>query len=87
MTMLKKTILASIIVAVLSPVPALADRAPTADELARLEEVLHAAGYRSWEEIEWDDDGHWEVDDAVDADGREWDLKLDADYAIIERDD
>jgi len=57
-------------------VPALADRAPTAEERTRIEAAVRAAGYKSWEEIELDD-GVWEVDDAVDADGKQWDLKLD----------
>jgi hypothetical protein len=57
-------------------VPALADRAPTPEERTRIEAAVRAAGYTSWEEIELDD-GVWEVDDAVDAEGKQWDLKLD----------
>jgi hypothetical protein len=56
--------------------PAFADRAPTPEERTRIEAAVRAAGYTSWEEIELDD-GLWEVDDAVDADGKQWDLKLD----------
>ena len=68
--------------------PALADdRPPTAEERAKIEEVLRAEGFTAWEEIEFDDDGHWEVDDAVAADGREYDLKLDTEFRIVERDD
>lgn len=52
------------------------DRAPTAEERTRIEAAVRAAGYKSWEEIELDD-GLWEVDDAVDAQGKPWDLKLD----------
>jgi len=66
---------------------ALADRAPNASELSQLEQVLSAEGFSSWEEIEWDDDGYWEVDDAVDTNGRQWDLRLNSDLNIIERDD
>jgi hypothetical protein len=59
------------------------DRVPTADELARITASLKAAGYTSWEEIEFDD-GRWEVDDAIGADGREYDLKLDpATFEIV----
>ena len=44
-------------------VPAAAGRAPTAEERARIEQSLRAAGYVSWEEI--DLDGKlWEADDA-----------------------
>lgn len=64
---------------------ALADRDPTPEERASIEEVLRAEGFTRWDDIEWDDDGYWEVDDAVGADGREYDLKLDANLAIIER--
>jgi len=57
--------------------PALADRAPTAEERAAIERALRAAGFVSWEEIELDDDGpYWEVDDARTKDGRRYDLKL-----------
>lgn len=65
--------------------PAFADdRPPTADERAAIEASLKAAGYVSWEEIEFDD-GLWEVDDARKAGaGQEWDVKLDpASYAIV----
>lgn len=63
------------------------DRAPTEEERTKIEEALRAEGFTRWEEIELDDDGHWEVDDAVSSDGREYDLKLDANYTIVERDD
>mgnify|MGYP001492343832 CR=1 FL=1 len=66
---------------------ALADRAPNATEREAIEKVLRADGFSRWEEIEWDEDGHWEVDDAIDANGRSWDLRLDRDLNIIERDD
>jgi len=56
--------------------PALADRAPTAEERTAIEDVLKKSGYTSWEEIEHDD-GMWEVDDARGSDGVEYDLKLD----------
>lgn len=38
--------------------------------------ALHQLGFVSWDEIEFDD-GLWEVDDAIRADGSRWDLKLD----------
>jgi hypothetical protein len=70
---------------------ALADRAPTEEERSSIERVLQNEGYTSWEEIEFDDDDDdaddqvWEVDDARGADGVEYDLKLDQDYRIIQR--
>jgi hypothetical protein len=56
--------------------PAVADRAPTHEERAKIEAVLKQSGFTRWEEIEFDD-GYWEVDDAIGADGVEYDLKLD----------
>ncbi|WP_149786394.1 PepSY domain-containing protein [Lutimaribacter pacificus] len=67
-----------------APVAAWADDRPAnAQERAAIEEVLRAAGYTAWDEIEWDDDNYWEVDDARGADNREYELKLDKDLTII----
>lgn len=61
------------------------DRPPTAEELSRIEATLRAEGYTSWEEIELDD-GVFEVDDALHADGRKYDLDLDPrTFAIVKR--
>lgn len=65
--------------------PALADRPPTLEERENIQAVLIAEGFTSWKEIEWDDDGYWEVDDALSAEGHEYDLKLDAEFQIIHR--
>ncbi|MCW2370482.1 PepSY domain-containing protein [Sphingobium sp. B11D3D] len=47
-----------------------ADRAPTPEEAKAITAVLHDAGFKSWDEIEFDvDDNRWEVDDARDAQG------------------
>lgn len=63
------------------------DRAPTLEERAEIEAVLKAEGFTSWGEIELDDGKVWEVDDAIHADGREYDLELDrTTYAITSRD-
>ena len=57
--------------------PAFADRAPTPEERAAIEAKLKADGFTKWESIELEDDESvWEVDDAVAADGREYDLHL-----------
>ncbi len=68
--------------------PALADRAPNAEERAAIEAKLKAEGFTKWEDIELEDDESvWEVDDAVGADGREYDLELRVDtLEIIDRD-
>lgn len=61
------------------------DRPPTSEELRQIEEVLRRAGFVRWGEIELDD-GRWEVDDAVTADGRTYDLELSsADFSILKR--
>lgn len=60
----------------LLPTATLADRAPTAEERQKIEATLKTEGFVSWEEIEFDD-GRFEVDDARDKDGVEYDLKLD----------
>lgn len=73
-----KTVLAPLVLAPLMLAsPALADRAPTADERTAIEAKLRAEGFTRWESIELEDDESvWEVDDAVAADGREHDLEL-----------
>lgn len=71
----------------LGTLPARAD-APNADQLARIEATLKAAGYVSWsKDIEFDDK-MWEVDDARKvANGPECDLKISPDaYQIVETD-
>ncbi|MCW2393106.1 hypothetical protein M2336_001540 [Sphingobium sp. B1D7B] len=64
-----------------------ADRAPTPEEAKAITAVLHDAGFKSWDEIEFDiDDNRWEVDDARDAQGQQWDLHLaPKTYAIVRR--
>ncbi len=52
------------------------ERMPTAEELAKIEAALKAAGYVSWDEIELERSG-WEIDDARDAEGNQFDLMLD----------
>jgi hypothetical protein len=55
--------------------PAIADD-PTAEERTRIEAALKKEGFVRWDDIERDD-GKWEVDDAVHADGKKYDLELD----------
>lgn len=73
--MLMRTFAAMLFATVTSTAALAEDRAPSDDELAAITAALEAAGYSSWEEIELDD-GVWEVDDAVHADGNKYDLKL-----------
>ncbi|MBX9931570.1 MAG: PepSY domain-containing protein, partial [Methylobacterium sp.] len=47
---------------------ALADRAPTPEELTKIEAVLKQEGFTKWKKIEVESD-EVEVDDAIDANG------------------
>lgn len=62
------------------------DSRPATDaEQAAIERAVRMQGYVSVEEIELDD-GFWEADDARDAAGRDWDLKLDPrSYKVVRR--
>lgn len=53
-----------------------ADQKLPADQQAKVEEKLKAEGFTKWKKIELDD-GHIEVDDAIDAGGKQFDLHLD----------
>lgn len=68
--------LAAAAVSLLAAGPALADRPPNAEERTAIEAALGGLGYTAWGGVEWDDDNHWEIDDAVGADGRQYDLDL-----------
>ena len=61
---------------------AYADQKLPPDQQAKVEEKLKAEGFTKWKEIELDD-GHIEVDDAVDASGKQFDLHLDKDTLAI----
>jgi hypothetical protein len=85
--MTRKFTVLSLALSLAAIAPALADRAPTPEELARIEAALRAEGYTRWEEIEVED-GAWEVDEAVAADGKSYDVKLDMrSYALLSRED
>jgi hypothetical protein len=66
--------------------PARADRDPTGQERARIEEVLRSEGFSDWGPIELDDEA-WEVEGAESVEtGEGYDLKLDpTTLEIIER--
>lgn len=61
------------------------DRAPTAEERSAIERVLNANGFVSWDDIELDDGRRWEVDDARNAAGEAYDVKLAPDTLRITR--
>ena len=51
-------------------------RKPNPDEQAAIEGSLRSAGYTAWSKVELDDDGYWDVDDAVGPDGKKYDVDL-----------
>jgi hypothetical protein len=66
-------------------VPARADRAVTDAERAKLLAAIEAQGC-SGGEMEWDDDDkQFDVDEAVCADGRKYELKFDAEFKFISK--
>jgi len=55
------------------------------EQKAKVEAMLRQEGFTKWSEIELDD-GMIEVDDAIDASGKKFDLKLDPNtYAVVKR--
>ena len=67
---------------------ALADRGPSKEEAAAIAAKLTAAGFKSWNKIEFDEDGPiWKVDDARTIEGKTYDLQLDpTHYGIVKKD-
>ncbi|MCJ2094235.1 PepSY domain-containing protein [Methylobacterium sp. J-072] len=62
-----------------------ADEKLPPDQQAKVEAVLRQEGFTTWKEIELDD-GMIEVDDAVDSNGKQFDLKLDPKtLAVVKR--
>jgi hypothetical protein len=68
----------------LSALEAYADRAPTPEERARIEQAPRQLGFVTWKKIELDD-GQREVDDARHSDGKEYDLKLNSDLKVTKQ--
>jgi hypothetical protein len=61
-------------------------RKPNPEELTAIEGALKAAGFTTWKKVELDDDGYWDVDDAIHADGKQYDVDLAvADLKIIKQ--
>lgn len=61
-----------------------ADERLPPEQQAKVEAVLKREGFTRWQEIEMDD-GLIEVDDAIDAAGKTFDLKLDPNTLAIVR--
>jgi hypothetical protein len=82
-----KLLFAAAVVAVAVATPALADRGPTQAEASRIAASLTAAGFKSWNKVQLDEDGpKWKVDDARAIDGKTYDLELSTtDYQIFKK--
>ena len=64
---------------------AFADRAPTPEERTKIEATLKKEGFTKWGKIEVEEH-EIDVDDAIDANGKQFDLELDLkSYAITTR--
>lgn len=82
---IKTTSLAALAIGLAMTGSGFADRKPTPEEQTRIEAVLKQEGFTKWKKIEVDDD-EIEVDDAVDANGKQFDLELDPKtFAIVKR--
>ncbi|MCA0318789.1 MAG: PepSY domain-containing protein [Proteobacteria bacterium] len=61
------------------------ERPVTPEELRQIADTLRREGFTRWGDVAFDD-GRFEVDDAVGADGRKYELKLSSvDFAILSR--
>lgn len=64
--------------------PAFADSKPSDEEVKKITEALSAAGYSGGEfEKETEATGVYEIDDAKDKSGAQFDIKLDKDFKIL----
>ncbi|MBL8571425.1 MAG: PepSY domain-containing protein [Phreatobacter sp.] len=62
-----------------------ADRPVTPEEMRQIADTLQREGFTRWGKVAFDD-GRFEVDDAVGADGQKYELKLsNLDFSIIAR--
>lgn len=65
-------------------VPAFADSKPSDEEVKKITEALTAAGYTGGTfEKETEATGVYEIDDAKDKSGGQFDIKLDKDFKIL----
>ena len=75
-----RTFVIAVALLAIAAIPAKADRSVTDAERAKLIPAVEAQGCTGGK-MEWDDDDQeFEVEDAVCADGRKYDLNFDANY-------
>ena len=79
-----KSVVVSAIAMFALAAPAFADSKPSAEESTKIKEALAAAGYSGGEmEKESEGSGVFEVDDAKDKSGGQFDIKLDKEFRIM----
>ncbi|WP_439543625.1 PepSY domain-containing protein [Hyphomicrobium sp.] len=84
--MIKRLLVSAAALAIFTANAEAKDRPPTDEERTKIETVLKAEGYSAWGKIELDDDKKWDVDDAVAADGKLYDLDIStADYKVLKK--
>jgi len=80
---MKKSIIAVAALALSSGL-AFADSKPSDEEAKKIQEALTALGYTGGEyEKETEATGVYEIDDAKDKSGRQFDIKLDKDFNVL----
>jgi hypothetical protein len=68
------------------PAPARAkDRPVTDDERVKLVAAIAAQGCSGGNDMEFDDDGHYEVDDVRCSDGRKYDMEFDTTFKLTKK--
>jgi hypothetical protein len=81
--MMKKPLVAMTVLALSSGI-ALADAKPSDEEAKKIGEALSALGYTGGTyEKESEASGVFEIDDAKDKSGRQFDIKLDKDFKVL----
>lgn len=61
------------------------DRDPTPEETASVTEALKAQGCTSFDDIDVEKNGAFDIDDAVCSDGKKYDFTLDAQFGVLSK--
>lgn len=75
--MLSRRIFLTAVAAACATLAVAQTREPNAAERVRVEHAMRSLGFKEWGKIELDDDV-WVVDEVIDAEGKEWEIELDA---------
>jgi hypothetical protein len=83
---MRKQLLASAaFLAILATAAWAKDRPVTDDERAKLVAAVAAQGCSGGKDMEFDDDGHYEVDDVRCGDGQKYDLEFDTAFKLTKK--